>query len=300
MRGPLVAAPAQPAFAMLDPMSDITLIILAGGLGSRYGGDKQVAAVGPAGETLLEYTLHDALASGIARAIAVVRPAVAERVRQVLDRVPGLDHALVDQPAHRAKPWGTAHALACAAAAARGPVAVVNADDWYGPGAPARLARMLDGGSQACLVAHRLAATLSPHGAVNRGVCEVADGRLRSIREATGLLPDGPDARTAAGRLAGDTPVSLNLWGFGTGFLPFLQREVDGFLAAHAGDPDGEIGIPDVVAAWVATGRPVDVDVCAEPWCGLTHAADRPQVVHRLAAATAEGAYASPLWKQSP
>lgn len=281
-------------------MSNLTLIVLAGGLGSRYGGDKQVAAVGMAGETLLEYTLHDALACGITRTIAVVRPTVADQVQQVLSRVPGLRHTLVDQPSHRSRPWGTAHALACAVKMTQGPVAVVNADDWYGPGAPARLVRLLDGGSQACLVAHRLSATLSPHGAVNRGVCEVTDGRLRSIRETTGILPDGQDARTPTGCIAGDTPVSLNLWGFGARFLPFLHTEVERFLATHAGDPDGEVGIPDVVAAWVASGNQVDVDVCAEPWCGLTHPQDRPRVVSCLAAATYEGIYPSPLWKQAP
>lgn len=273
-------------------MSATTLVILAAGLGSRYGGDKQVAAVGPAGETLLEFTLHDAWQAGIRRAIAVIRPAVAERVAALLSRAPGLDWRLVEQPCDRDRPWGTAHALDCAMAAVDGPVAVVNADDWYGPDALARLARLLDSGAPLALAAHQLGRTLSPHGAVNRGVCTLVGGRLRGIVETTGLVPDPAGARHAGGTLPAATPISLNLWGLTPAVRPFLHRAVSDFLAANRTHPSAEIGIPDVVAAWIAAGQEVRCEVCDGDWCGLTHAADRPAVVERLARAP----YPRPLW----
>lgn len=274
-----------------------TLVILAAGLGSRYGGDKQIAAVGPAGETLLEFTLFDALRCGIRNAVAVVRPAVAERVAGLLARAPGLEWKLVEQPSTRARPWGTAHALDCAMAVVSGPVVVVNADDWYGPGAIATVVSQLDHGADVALTAHKLGRTLSQHGSVNRGVCRVRDGRLLDVVETIGLVPDPAGARHAAGVLPADTPVSLNLWGMTQEFQPYLTRMVREFLAAHRDDAKGEIYLPDVVATWIASGRPVQCEICNEDWCGLTHPDDRPQVVTRLDQATTSGIYPTPLWR---
>lgn len=277
-------------------MRNTTLVILAAGLGSRYGGDKQIAGVGPADETLLEFTLFDALRSGITSAIAVVRPSVAERVAALLSRAPGLQWSLVEQPSHRPRPWGTAHALYCAMETVDAPVVVVNADDWYGPGAMAKAVELLDNGADLALTAHQLGRTLSHHGPVNRGVCRISHGQLTAIEEAIGIVPDPAGARYSGGLLSADAPVSLNLWSLTPAVKPFLAQQVNDFLATHCDDPKSEIYIPDVVAAWIASGRQVRSEVCHEDWCGLTHLADRPQVVSRLAQATAAGVYPSPLW----
>jgi len=279
-------------------MRNTTLVILAAGLGSRYGGDKQIAGVGPADETLLEFTLFDALRSGITSAVAVVRPSVAERVATLLARAPGLQWTLVEQPSHRPRPWGTAHAVHCAMATLDVPIVVVNADDWYGPGAIAKAVQLLDDGAELALTAHQLGRTLSHHGAVNRGVCRISHGDLTGIVETIGIEPDPAGARHPGGLLDADTPVSLNLWSLTPAVKPFLAQRVNEFLATHRDDPKGEIYLPDVVAAWIASGRRVRSEVCHEDWCGLTHLADRPQVVARLAQATQAGIYPSPLWKK--
>lgn len=273
-----------------------SLVILAAGLGSRYGGDKQVAAVGPSGEPLLAYTLHDAVRAGVRSAVAVIRPPVADRVTEILRAVPGLTWRLVEQAGGRARPWGTAYALDCALDGFAVPAVVVNADDWYGPDAIARAAGLLAAGAELALVAHELGRTLSPSGPVNRGVCRIVDGRLLGIRETRGLVAAAGAVRHPDGELASSTPVSLNLWGVSPAVAPFLARSVERFLADHAGDEAAEIGIPDVVAAWIAAGRLVRAEVCAEDWCGLTHPADRPAVVARIARAVAAGDYGSPLW----
>jgi hypothetical protein len=178
------------------------------------------------------------------------------------------------------------------------PVVVVNADDWYGPGAMAKAVELLEKGADLALTAHQLGRTLSHNGPVNRGVCRISHGLLTSIEETIGIVPDPSGARYPGGLLSVDAPVSLNLWSFTPVVKPFLARFVQDFLAAHRDDPKGEMYIPDVVAAWIASGRQVRSDVCHEDWCGLTHLADRPQVVARLAQATAAGMYPSPLWKK--
>lgn len=297
------------------------LLVMAAGVGSRFGGLKQVEPVGPAGEKLIDYSIHDALRAGVERVIFVIRREMeadfhaligarfarrAEVVyaHQELDQVP----AWFALPPGRGKPWGTAHAILAARAAVRAPFLVINADDFYGAAAYARAAACLrepagDGPQRWCMVGYRLANTLSEHGAVSRGVCEVGDdGLLRGIVERTALVPSdggavetGPDG--VERRFAGGTPVSMNFWGFRPAIFPLLEERFARFLRERGGDAKAELYIPtavnELVAAGAATVRVLDTP---DPWFGMTYREDREAVAARLRAMAAAGVYPDPLW----
>lgn len=298
-------------------MSGPALVILAAGLGSRYGDTKQVAGVGPNGEWLLEYAIHDALAAGFAQVVMVVRPELRESlearlapplqgratlhfVEQSLDKVP----AGCEVPVDRCKPLGTGHALWCCESWLRGPFAVINADDYYGGDAFHLLATHFQNSTRPAMVGYRLDATLSSHGGVNRGVCRVdADGQLEDVTEfidiaardgtLTGTAPDG--ARTA---LAPDTVVSLNCWGLQPSLLPDLEEGLREFLP-HAGVKD-EYFLPHAIAAHLAKHRQsLAVLPSRDAWMGLTYPDDRARVMEAIAALHADGAYPTPLWSRA-
>jgi hypothetical protein len=298
-------------------MNEPTLVILAAGLGSRYGDAKQIAGIGPAGEWLLEYAIHDAVAAGFTRIVMVIQPALRDIlqdrlgprlrnraglhfVEQTLDRVPDG----CDVPGDRSKPLGTGHALWCCAPLLQGPFAVINADDYYGREAFRLLAAHFRESRQPAMVGFRLAATLSRHGSVNRGVCRVdADGRLADVAEfldiaardgvLTGTAPGG--ART---ELSPDTVVSLNCWGLLPGLLPDLEQGLRGFLP-RAGAKD-EYFLPHAITSHLAARRqPLAVLASGDAWLGLTYPGDRPDVTAAIATLHAEGAYPTPLWPRA-
>ena len=256
-------------------MPSLTLVILAAGLGKRYGGGvKQLAPVGPAGETLLEYTAYDAARAGFTRAVLVVRPGTEP------PRLRGLDVAVALQ----SEPLGTAHAVLAAEEAVKSPFAVANADDFYGREAIATMARFLGEGGDAWAVAgYRLADTLSPEGGVSRAVCRTdADGWLTDIEERRNVTSGC------------DELVSMNLWAFTPRVFGILRAGFD----AHVKQPSaGEYILPDAVAAVVAAGQGrVRVLPARSQWIGITHAADRPRVAERVARLVEAGVYPSPLW----
>jgi hexosaminidase len=293
------------------------LVVLAAGMGSRFGGDKQVAAVGPHGESILDFTVHDALRSGFAETVLVVRhdnrDLVHEQIgRRIAARMP-LRYAYQDTaepipglraPATRAKPWGTAHALACALRGLQRPCGVVNADDWYSPAGIRGLARLLArGDGSAVLATYPLVRTLSAHGPVNRALCGIGKwNELTAIEETTGIIggAEGPEVHAADGsmrRLAAEAPVSLNLWGFQPNLYAGFIADVDAWIRDHIDAASGECQLPLMVMAGVKSHgwstRTVQVD---GDWTGLTYLADRPAVQARLAQATMTGDYPSPLW----
>lgn len=295
----------------------LTLVILAAGMGSRYGGLKQVDPMGPAGETVLDYSVHDAVRAGFDRVLFIIRRdfenefkasvgmRFAGRIRvdyafQALDALP----EGFSVPPGRVKPWGTGHAVWCARGELDGPFAVVNADDFYGAASFRVLADFLrtakaDGaGAMAnpdyAMVGFALANTLSEHGAVSRGVCDVAaDGRLRGVEEHTGILAAevGPGRRYAS-----ETVVSMNCWGFTTAFLPQLDERWRAFLAVHGGSEKTEFYLPFAVNELLAEGAAaVRVLPTSDAWFGVTYRDDKPRVQAAIAALIVEGRYPSPL-----
>jgi hypothetical protein len=289
------------------------LVILAAGLGSRYGDAKQVAGVGPDGEWLLEYAIHDALAARFAQIVMVIRESLREPLQaRLAPRLHGratLDFAVqtpdkvpagCEAPAERAKPLGTGHALWCCAPLLRGPFAVINADDYYGHEAFHLLAAHFRTSTQPAMVGYRLDATLSSHGGVNRGVCRVdANGHLVDVTEFIDIaVRDGALAGTAPDGtrkpLAADTVVSLNCWGLLPGLLPDLETGLRAFLA-HAG-PKDEYFLPHAITTHLARHRQsLSVLPTGDAWLGLTYPDDRPRVVGAMAALHAEGIYPTPL-----
>lgn len=295
----------------------LSLVILAAGLSTRYGRLKQLEPVGPAGEALLEYGLYDALRAGFTRLVLVVRREIEADLRAHLGpRWGGTDLTFVHQDlaqvpmelpptAGRVKPWGTAQAVLAAEAAVAGPFAVCNADDFYGADAFAALAEHLRDAvatQEQALVGYAVRETLSPHGGVSRGLCEMdAAGRLTRVTEVLEVR-DRDDAITgidAAGRpvlLAADAVVSMNLWGFTPAIFPLLHERFAAFLRARRGDALAEFLISTAVNELVAAGRiTLRVLRTAEAWIGVTHPEDRPAVVARLRALTAAGRYPQPL-----
>jgi UTP-glucose-1-phosphate uridylyltransferase len=288
-----------------------TLVVLAAGIGARYGGLKQMEPVGPSGELLLDYAVFDALRAGFGRFVFVIRREIEEDFESVVMRRLG-GHARMETvlqsidavpagrsvPPDRRKPWGTGHAVLAAAGRVDGPFAVVNADDYYGPHTYAALsAFLLATGADPyayAMVGYVLARTLSPHGAVARGICRTdGNGRLTEVVETTGL---SADALVAHG-LTGAEPVSMNAWAFKPSLWPCLEREFARFLDRPKDPNSDEFYLPDVVNGLVRSGEAV-VRVLRTPdaWMGVTNPHDRDRVVRGVAALVEAGVYPRALW----
>lgn len=285
----------------------LSVVILAAGMGSRYGGLKQLDAVGPGGETLLDYAVHDAVRAGFSRVVFVIRRAFEAEFRsQVGARYAGVirvDYVFQEldalpagftTPSERTKPWGTGHAVWCARAAIDGPFAVVNADDFYGRDSFVQLARFLratsEGRPAVALVGFTLANTLSENGAVSRGVCAVRDdGLLRDIVEHTGIRREdvGP-----GGLFTGNEIVSMNCWAFTPAIFAGLERRFAEFLRNRATDPKAEFYLPAAVSELIGSGA-VDVQVLPTQasWFGVTYREDKPGVEAAIGRLVAGGEY---------
>jgi hypothetical protein len=289
-------------------------------MGSRYGGLKQLDPMGPGGETVLDYSVYDALRAGFGRIVFVIRRDIEQPFRQTIGaRYAGrvdIDYAFqqiddlppgFDVPAGRAKPWGTGHAVRAACGLVDGPFGVINADDFYGADAFAVLARYFAACRDAardpfCMVGYRLQQTLSDHGAVNRGLCEARAGRLHSVREFTGIRRGvdgvirgtGPDGVEQA--LAADALVSMNFWGFPGDVFDSLEARFVEFLRKSGETPGAEFYIPAFVDTQIRSGV-VECTLLetSANWFGVTYPADKPAVQQRLRALVDSGAYPSPL-----
>ncbi len=300
----------------------LTLMVLAAGMGSRYGGLKQLDPVGPGGEILLDYAVYDALRAGFDRLLFLIRKDFETEFRdKVLPRFEGriqADIAFQDttslpcsyqSPAGREKPWGTCHAVWCAKDQLPGPFAVLNADDYYGVGAFSVLAAALRAGSAAagpsvaryCMVGFLLDRTLSEHGAVSRGICSSSNGMLESIEEVTGIRR-GPDGISGVGEdgnarfLKGDETVSMNCWGFQPSIFPLLEKELLEFLQAHGEELKSESYLPTAVQSMVKSGKAaIDVLSSPDPWFGMTFQEDREEVRTRLLQLVQSGVYPAKL-----
>lgn len=289
------------------------LVILAAGLGSRYGDAKQVAGVGPDGEWLLEYAIHDALAGGFDDVVMVIRAELRESLQERLaarigngrlrfvEQSPDHVPAGCEPPHGRRKPLGTAHALWCCTDLLHGPFAVINADDYYGSHAFGLLAEHFRHENGPAMVGYRLDAALSEHGGVNRGVCRLdPEGFLEDVSEYTDIaFRDGRLSGTAPGgereTLTPDRVVSLNCWGLLPGLLPDLEAGLRTFLA-NPGE-SREYYLPEAISRHLAKrGQKLAVLPTADTWLGLTYPDDYRKVVAALAALHANGTYPTPLW----
>ena len=281
------------------------LLVLAAGVGSRYGGLKQLDPVGPSGETILDYAVYDALRAGFSRVVFVIRRDFDEQFRERVvarhaGRVPveavfQSNDDLPDgaaAPARCGKPWGTGHAVWCARKAIGGNFAVINADDFYGADSFVQLARFLGEPQfkrRFAMIGFRLGRTLSENGSVSRGVCAVEEGCLGSIEERAGIAAGdvGPGRR-----YTGEEIVSMNCWGFTPALFPALEDDFREFLAARGADPAAEFYLPAAVAAMIRRKEvTVEVRPTSGAWFGITHQGDRPRVAAAIAELVRQGAY---------
>ncbi|MDR2931366.1 MAG: NTP transferase domain-containing protein [Propionibacteriaceae bacterium] len=305
-------------------MTTLTSVILAGGLGSRYGGLKQIDPMGPHGETILDYTVFDAVRAGFESVVLVINPQMRSLIAQVGDRLARhvdlkyADQTLDDLPAGfrvppgRVKPWGTAHAVMAAAPYVDGPFAVFNADDFYGSTAIESIGEFLRREPEPGRVQHLgmvgypVVNTVTEYGTVARGVCQVdAQSRLVNIVERTSIEKTATGARHTSDEgqtwtdLAGSTLVSMNLWGLTHQFLDGLSAQFAEFLMHNLPtNPDRcEFFLPSVVQSLMDAGQ-ADVTVIptTEQWHGVTYRSDRDDVVRALAAAHERGVYPPRLW----
>lgn len=288
----------------------LTLVVLAAGMGSRYGGLKQIDPVGPGGETVLDYAVFDALRAGFTRVVFVIRRdfealfrekigaryagrAAVDYVFQSLDALP----PGFTPPAGREKPWGTGHAVWCARAALGENFAVINADDFYGADSFVQLARFLAAARAGdfAMVGFRLANTLSEHGVVSRGVTAAGpDQALRSIVEHTGIAPE----EVGTGRkFSGEEIVSMNCWGFTPALFAGLDAQFREFLTARGGEAKSEFYLPAAVSAMIGRGEArVRVLPTASTWFGVTYREDKPRVQAAIAGLVRAGLYPEKLW----
>ncbi|HVU17769.1 MAG TPA: NTP transferase domain-containing protein [Candidatus Didemnitutus sp.] len=293
---------------MAKPFQD--LVILAAGMGSRFGGVKQVQPVGPDGELIIEYSVFDARRAGFDRAVLVIRRDIEKDFRAAIGRrlESHVDvHYVFQEPgpqaAGRTKPWGTGHAVLAAESAVRGNFAAINADDYYGPSGFAALAdqwRQSAGARKPeyALVGYRLAETLSEHGSVSRGVCATdAAGRLQGITEMTRIERTADGIRAGEQSLTGDERVSMNFWGFTREVFPQLARQFAEFVRTRGSDPKSEFYLPTAIDELNRT-READVVLLksSDRWFGLTYREDLAAAKSEMAGLIAAGVYPAPLW----
>ena len=296
-----------------------TLVVMAAGMASRYGGNKQITGMGPNNEILLEYSVCDAIRAGFNKVVFIIRPDMLDAVKQIcgdkLSKKIEVDYAFQDYsslpawyavPEGRVKPFGTVHAVLCARSCVKEPFAVINADDYYGVDSFQKMHDFLVANaepSKAAMVGYRLKNTVSIHGAVTRGVCKVVDGRMVDVDEVAKirLYEDGRIADTSAGEpgrdLDPDSLVSMNFWGFQPAIFDQMQAYFEEFLkAADPADIKAECLLPVMVDCLLKRGSiTVDMLETEAVWFGVTYQEDRPLVQKALLELHAKGVYPEKL-----
>lgn len=298
-----------------------TLLVLAAGMGSRYGGLKQLDPVGPNGETIMDYSIHDARQAGFTRVVFLIREDIAEVFREKIGSkyletievgyaYQGKEDLPVgfNCPEIREKPWGTGHAVWAARNEIEGcPFAVINADDFYGAETFEVLYRqfsepstVLGKGELSCaMVGFLLAETMSEHGAVSRGVCRTRDGMLKNVEEWTGIQGSpitGTNSMGEVGVLSGEELVSMNVWAFPSGVFGFLEKSFVGFLNTLSDPAKEEFYLPFAVDQWIKQEiAHVQIKEAKCRWMGVTFKEDKPRVQKSIKKMVEEGLYLSPL-----
>jgi len=297
-----------------------TLLVLAAGMGTRYGGLKQIDPVGPHDQTLIDYSIYGAIQAGFGRVVFIIRHYFEEAFRRVVsskfERFVETDYVYQElnsaldgfaPPAAREKPWGTGHAILVSRDAVHEPFAVVNADDYYGVDSLRAIAAFLTtdvAPERYAMIGYILRNTLSTHGSVARGITECDEHRfLKRIVERKRIeKADGNirylDADGTAHALTGDELVSINLWGFHPSLFRHAETQFREFLRQHGRDKDSELYIPSVVDAIVRSGQArVEVRKTHDEWFGVTYRADAPAARRCIQRLTAQGAYPEKLWE---
>jgi NDP-sugar pyrophosphorylase family protein len=303
-------------------MSKPIIVILAAGMGSRYGGLKQMDKIGKNGEVLLDYSVFDAKRSGFGKAVFIIRRDIEADFRElVLSRIAGSfpcelafqetdslispDMLAKSKAVNRTKPWGTTHALLCARDLIDAPFSVINADDFYGCEAFEAMGSFFASGSvsEGVIVPYSLEKTLSPQGTVTRGVCQIENGYLKSVDELTAIAREGDgkiyNTRTDASKqyLPDSTPVSMNCWGFPPTIFDDVQRYFDDFLAASADQPKAECYLPMAADLLIKNGLlKIKALEASSSWFGVTYREDREAALERMAEYTDAGVYPQRLW----
>jgi hypothetical protein len=295
-----------------------TLVILAAGMASRYGSMKQVEEFGPAGETIMDYSIFDAIRAGFGKVVFIIRKEFADNFRNIFEpKLKGrIETAYVFQehssftdgynyPLERTKPWGTAHAVLCAKDAVDGPFAVINADDFYGKNAFENAAAFLNVGAGEktyAIVGYDLVKTLSEHGTVNRGICGLNhDGALATVTERINIARKDDkivcgDSQEPA-ELPVSTKVSMNFWCFHPSYFSYTQVMFAQFLQQHGQELKSEFFIPIVADSFIASGGKIEVIPTSSSWFGVTYKEDAPFVQESLNKLIKEGEYPGNLWE---
>ncbi|WP_372648932.1 NDP-sugar synthase [Draconibacterium sp.] len=296
-----------------------TLLILAAGMGSRFGGLKQVEPVGPNGEAIIDYTIFDAIRAGFGKVVFVIRESFADAFKEKFEaKLSGkIDVEYVFQeldnlpegftlPEGREKPWGTAHAILVAKDVINEPFCAINADDFYGEGAYRIMADFLTNAVQKqifSMIGYQLKNTLSEHGSVSRGMCTLNENdNLVKIVETHNIFKKEDAAVTIAEDgsetpLTGNERVSMNFWGFHPSIFAALESKFVKFLETEIDKPKSEMYIPSVVFEMIEDNE-VEVKVLEanSPWFGVTYKEDKPIVVNKINALIKEGVYPNKLW----
>ncbi|QDH81237.1 nucleotidyltransferase [Echinicola soli] len=297
-----------------------TLLILAAGMGSRYGGNKQIDGFGPNNETILEYAIYDAIQAGFGKVVFIVRTEILDLVKDrflqkindqiqvefVIQSLTSLVPAAYQNP-ERTKPYGTAHAVLCAKEVIQEPFAVINADDFYGKEAIDRLGAFLtqpQADNQHCMVGYALKNVLSKHGTVNRGVCDSnSKGELTGMTEREKIAREDKKVVSRMGEdvleIDENTPVSMNCWGFQPSFFAETEKRWKVFLEESKDNIKAEFYIPTVVNDLIAD-RQASVKILegGETWFGVTYPDDKETVEEALSALHQRGVYPVRLWEQ--
>lgn len=296
-----------------------TLLILAAGMGSRFGGLKQVEPVGPNGEAIIDYTIYDAIRAGFGKVVFIIRESFADAFKEKFDKkLEGkieVDYVFQELemlpegftlPEGREKPWGTAHAILVAKDVVKEPFCALNADDFYGKNAYKVMADFLTSSkndSEYSMVGYQLKNTLSDHGSVSRGICEVdAENNLQKIVETTKIFKKGDAAYSveedgSEKPLTGNENASMNIWGFKPSIFGTLEKRFADFLKTEISKPKSEMYIPSVVFDMISDGdASVKVLEADSPWFGVTYKEDKPMVVGKIRSLIDAGEYPEKLW----
>ena len=278
-------------------MAKMTLMVMAAGMGSRFGGLKQIEPVGPHGEVILEYSVYDALEAGFDKVVFIIKHAIEKDFREIagkrIEKMIDTEYAFQELdaipngfsiPEGRVKPWGTGHAVLCAKDNIDGPFAVINSDDFYGKSGYVELKKHFESSHETCMVGYDLKNTLSENGTVSRGVCDIKDGYLTGVTENHDIPFDN--------NLPKDTVVSMNMWGFEKNIFGVLEDSFIKFLKEKGTELKSEYLLPFVVDDMIKNaGEKVKVLRATDKWYGVTYKEDKKSVCDAIADMCAKGLY---------